>query len=376
MTTAWILLALSLALAAAAVALVVLIARLSRLDRLREETERLRADLGLRVEGLDRRSADLQGLLLQELSEARRVLGERLGTQEAVLRDQMASQSQAMQGQTGILQKHMEGTQATLSQVNEKMGMLHQASLRMVELGKEIDELQGLLKAPKARGELGELGLEMILGDMFPKERISYQHVFRDGKRVDAAVRLEGGLLPIDAKFPVEDFLRYVHAPEEERPRARREFLKNVKRKIEDISRLYVRPGEGTLPLALMYLPSEALYYEAFVARGPEEEDLWKAAFEKCVLPLSPGTMAAYLKTVAMGLRAVAVERNAREVLALLGSLDRDMGAFQRDFSTLGTHIGNASKGFDRAAQDLQKLAERLGKAREIGQPDEAADPP
>jgi DNA recombination protein RmuC len=376
MTSSWLLLALSLALAAAAFALVLLVVRLSRLDRLREETERLRAELGLRVENLDRRGVDLQGMFLQELSETRRAIGERLGTQEAVLRDQMASQSQAMQGQTGILQKHMEGTQTTLAQVNEKMGMLQQASLRMVELGREIDELQGLLKAPKARGELGELGLEMILEDMFPKERISYQHAFADGKRVDVAVRLEGGLLPIDAKFPVEDFLRYVNAPEEERPRARREFLRNVRKKIEDIARLYVRPGEGTLPLALMYLPSEALYYEAFVVRGPEEDDLWKAAFEKSVLPLSPGTMAAYLKTVAMGLRAVAVERNAREVLTLLGSLERDVTAFQRDFATLGTHVSNAAKGFDRAAQDLQKLADRLEKAREIGRSEEGSVSP
>ena len=350
--------------------------RLSRQSRALESSQRqaeaLRAELVARVEGLDRRGSDLQGSVQRQLTDTFRLLQERLAAQESALREQLGGQAQSLQGQTGILQKHMEGTQATLAQVTEKMGALSQTAQRMTELGRDIEELQRMLRSPKARGQLGELGLETMLGDMLPKERVTYQYAFSDGRKVDAAVRLDRGLLPVDAKFPMEDFQRYLDAPQEERPRARKALRDNLKKKVDDIAKLYIRPGEGTLPLALMYLPAESLYYEAFIIQEGEEEDLWQYAYRRSVLPMSPATLAAYIKTVAMGLKAAAVEQNARQVLDLLETLERDLKAFRESHDVLGKHLSNAHQTFDKNARSLQQFESHLERAKELGEKTES----
>lgn len=343
-------------------------AKLSSLGRTLEEARR-------QMEGLDRRNTDLQGVLSQQLAATHQILQERLSGQEHALREQLATQATSMQGQTGILQKHMEGTQATLSQVTEKMGALAQTAQRMAELGRDMEELQRLLKSPKARGQMGELGLETLLGDMLPRDRVIYQYGFSDGRKVDAMVRLDRGLLPIDAKFPLEDFQAVLDAQPEERPKARKALRDNLKKKIDDIAKLYIRPGEGTLSLALMYLPAESLYYESFVTREGGEEDLWDYAYRKSVLPLSPGTLSAYLKTVALGLKAAAVEQNARQVLELLSTLERDVKAYREVHEVLGKHINNAHVTFDKSQRALGQFEDHLERARELGTSEGPAEP-
>jgi DNA recombination protein RmuC len=330
--------------------------------------ESLRGEIAGRVDTLDRRSAELQGHMTQQLLSVQQLLQERLASQETALREQLAHQATSLQGQTGILQKAMEGTQTTLSQVTEKMGAIQQAAGLMSNLGRDMEELQRLLKSPKARGQMGELGLETLLGDMLPRDRVTYQYGFPDGRKVDAVVHLDKGLLPIDAKFPMEDFQRFVDAPQEERQAARKALLGNLKKKVDDIAKLYIRPGDGTLPLALMYLPAESLYYEAFIAREKDEDDLWDYAYRKSVLPLSPGTLSAYLKTVAMGLKAAAVEQNARQVLDLLTTLERDVRAFHESHEILGKHIANAHQSYDKNTRSLAQFEGHLERAKEWGE--------
>ncbi len=308
----------------------------------------MQADISARVESLARASSELQRILGDEMSRSRGLV------------------QQQLQGQSEILQKHMQGSQATLSALTEKMGAIQQASARMAELGKEMEELQALLKSPKPRGTMGEIGLEGLLNDMLPSESVLAQYAFSDGRKVDFAIKLGRAILPIDAKFPMEDFQRYAEAGDDEKPRARKAFHANLKKKIDDIAKLYVRPGEGTLPLALMYLPAESLYYEAFVAREREEDDLWEYAFSKSVLPLSPATLAAYLKTVAMGLRASAVEQNARQVMQLLQSLERSLGAFRDAHEVLGKHLNNAQQKYDETGRQLAAFENHLSRANDI----------
>jgi DNA recombination protein RmuC len=355
-----------------AAALLITAIRAGALSRSALEAQRaldaLRGEMSGRVDTLDRRSAELQGHMTQQLLSVQQLLQERLASQETALREQLAHQATSLQGQTGILQKAMEGTQTTLSQVTEKMGAIQQAAGLMSNLGRDMEELQRLLKSPKARGQMGELGLETLLGDMLPKDRVTYQYGFPDGRKVDAVVHLDKGLLPIDAKFPMEDFQRFVDAPQEDRLAARKALLGNLKKKVDDIAKLYIRPGDGTLPLALMYLPAESLYYEAFIAREKDEDDLWDYAYRKSVLPLSPGTLAAYLKTVALGLKAAAVEQNARQVLDLLTTLERDVRAFHESHEILGKHIANAHQAYDKNTRALTQLESHLERAKEWGE--------
>ncbi|MCI4398115.1 MAG: DNA recombination protein RmuC [Acidobacteria bacterium] len=308
----------------------------------------LQADIAARVDSLAHAHGDLQ-----------RLLGEQLSRSQGLVQQQL-------QGQSEILQKHMQGSQVTLSALTEKMGAIQQASVRMAELGKEMEELQSLLRSPKPRGTLGEIGLEGLLNDILPRENVLSQYAFKDGKKVDFAIKLDRGLLPIDAKFPVEDFQRYVEAQEEEKPKARKAFHANLKKKIDEIAKLYVRPDEGTLPLALMYLPAESLYYEAFVARERGEEDLWEYSFSKSVLPLSPATLAAYLKTVAMGLKAAAVEQSARQVMQLLQSLERNLAAFRESHEVLGKHLNNAQQKYEETARHLGSFENNLARAKDF----------
>jgi len=367
-------LSLSIAAALLGVALLVLALAYARLaSRAKDDTsarllEGMRGELNARVEGLAARQGELQGALNQQLSATQSLLDQRLEAQGTALRDQLGRQSASLQGQNELLQKHLAGNQTTLSALTERMGMIQQASARMAELGREMEELQTLLKAPKTRGNLGELGLETLLNDLLPRDRVVYQYAFADGKKVDAVIRLDKGLLPVDAKFPMEDFQRLAEASDEERPRARKAFHANLKKKIDEIAKLYVRPGEGTLPLALMYLPAESLYYEAFVAREKDEEDLWTYAFAKSVLPLSPGTLSAYLKTVSMGLRAAAVEQNARQVLELLHTLERDLKAFRESHETLGKHLNNAGQKYEETGRQLAAFEGHLARARDLGE--------
>lgn len=354
------------------VALVYALLRLARSGASEGEAARLleglRGELQTRSEALERRNLELQTLLSQQLSASQQLLQDRLVSQESALREQLVHQAASMQGQTGILQRHMEGTQATLAQVTEKVGMVAQTSARMAELGREMEDLQRLLRSPKARGILGEVGLESLLSDMLPRDRVTYQYGFSDGEKVDAMVRLDRGLLPIDAKFPLEDFLRYIDAPPESLVKARKAFRDNVRKKVDSVASKYIRPGEGTLPLALVYFPAESIYYEAFVVREKDEEDLWQYAYGRSVLPLSPGTLAAYVKTVALGLKAAVVEQNAREVLQLLATLERDLAAFRDSYDTLGRHIGNAHQKYDENARLLQRFQDHLERAKELGQ--------
>ncbi len=343
------------------------VAARARPDEASRAVQLLQADLAARVDGLARTQAELQRLLNEQLSRSQGLLQQQLQGLSTALRDQLGQQTSSLQGQNALLQRHMEGGQQPLSALAEKMGAVQQASARMAELGREMEELQALLKSPKARGTLGEVGLEALLCDLLPRDRVLPQYAFSDGRKVDYAVRLERGLLPIDAKFPVEDFERYLGADEEERPKMRRALQANLKKKVDEIARLYVRPGEGTLPLALLYLPAESLYYEAFVARERDEEDLWQYAFSKSVLPLSPATLSAYLKTVALGLRAVAVEQNARLVLDLLHTLERDLAAFRESYETLGRHLNNAHQTYDRNARSLEAFENHLARAKDLG---------
>ena len=375
MTSAVAVLAIAALVVALAAALGVLLWRVSRISEENQASGRflegLRGELAGRIESLEKRNAELQGLLNQQLGTTQKLLQDQLAGLDSALRQQLSQQSSSLQGQTGILQRHMEGTQATLAQVTEKMGMVAQTTARMAELGRDMEELQRLLKSPKARGQLGELGLETLLSDMLPRDRVVYQYGFADGNKVDAMILLDRGLLPIDAKFPLEDFQRYLDAPQEERARARKTLRDNLKKKIDSVAQKYVRPGEGTLSLALMYLPAESLYYECFIARDRDEDDLWAYAYARSVLPMSPGTLAAYIKTVALGLKAAAVEQNARQVLELLATLERDLKAFRESYDVLGRHLGNAHQKYDENARALQKFEDHLDRAKELKSSDE-----
>ncbi|MGD8620654.1 MAG: DNA recombination protein RmuC, partial [Anaerolineales bacterium] len=163
--------------------------------------------------------------------------------------------------------QYQRGTSESFVQIQQNLGQLREAGRHMEQVGKEIAGLSDLLRAPKLRGGIGELFLGDLLAQMLSPEQYQLQYAFQSGERVDAVVKLAAGMVPVDSKFPLESFQRLLkEQDDEQRARERRDFIKTVRKHIDDIAAKYIRPDEGTFDFALMYIPAENVYYETIIA--------------------------------------------------------------------------------------------------------------
>jgi len=263
-----------------------------------------------------------------------------------------------------IVGEKIEGSVGVFGDVRERLGELTKRAQDIEEVGKNISTLQELLRAPKFRGGFGELLLERLLADILPQDSFSLQHRFRNGEVVDAVVRIGGNLVPIDSKFPIEDFQRIIKAEsEEEQKTLRRQFLRNIKKHIDDVTK-YILPDENTFDFALMYIPAENIYYETII-RGTEQSDLYAYSLEKKVVPVSPNSFYAYLQVIVQGLKGLHFEKAAGEILSYVSRLQNDLSDFQHDYETLGGHISHAANKYDEAGRKLARFGDKLQLAGE-----------
>ncbi|HHH82852.1 MAG TPA: DNA recombination protein RmuC, partial [Chloroflexi bacterium] len=231
--------------------------------------------------------------------------------------------------------EQQRSTTESFAQIQQGLGQLSEASRHMEQVGKEIASLGDLLRAPKLRGGIGELFLGDLLAQMLSPEHYELQYTFRSGERVDAVVRLAAGMVPVDSKFPLESFQRMISLEDEAaRAQARKEFLRVVKKHIDAIADKYIRPDEGTFDFALMYIPAENVYYETILREEElgEEKGLLEHALQKHVIPVSPNSFYAYLQAIALGLRGMQIEQQAKEILGYLGRLEGDFRRLQQTF--------------------------------------------
>lgn len=276
----------------------------------------------------------------------------------------VASQvSQQLGNGMGLLQKASQHFSERVQEVQARLAQLDEANKRILEVGRSIASLQEILRAPKIRGGLGEFLLGDLLTQIMPAEYFTLQHTFKSGERVDAVIRLSQGLVPVDAKFPLENFQKSLMAQEEG---ARKSFLKlfasDVKKHVEAIAGKYILPNEGTCDFALMYIPAENVYYEAFIKDEVlgEGKSLREHTFEKHVIPVSPNSFYAYLHTILLGLRGLKVEESAREIINHLAGLRGQLARFQEEFRKLGRHLEQSRGSFDSAERQLEKFSDRL----------------
>ena len=336
-----------------AIGIVVAGALLALLLRVRDadaRNERLVAELsGVRAssESVDRRFEEL-----------RRAVSDRVG----------AVESRLVEGQ-----KTVADTLAnTLGDVREKMGMLFESSQRVERLAGDMTRLEDLLKPPKIRGNLGETFLEQALREVLPSGVWEMRHAFSDGTVVDAVVHVGGRLVPIDSKFPLENFRRAREASDEaERRRARRDFAGDVRRHVEAIRTKYVRPFDGTFDFALMYVPAEAVYCE--IVSDEEAPSLSEYAAERRVILVSPSLLYVYLATVAIGLRGMELEKSAHEILGRLAELEKQWEKVEAPFEILGTHLRNSQTKYEETERALGRFGERLAALAE-SEPQESVD--
>jgi DNA recombination protein RmuC len=244
---------------------------------------------------------------------------------------------------------------AVFGSVQEGIGKVTEATNQILALGQDIASLQDILRAPKPRGGLGEIMLGNLLAQVLPRERYRLQHAFDDGTRVDAAIFLTDHVVPIDAKFPLENFQRMLDAGDDrERASARKTFIRDVRKRVDETAK-YIRPDAGTFEFAMMYIPAENVYYEVLNAK-----DLFEYALEQHVIPVSPNSFFAYLNVVVFGLRGLEIEEKARLLLGQLSRLRKDFGDIHDAFGTLGTHIAHAQGKYNELDVKLGRFGERL----------------
>jgi DNA recombination protein RmuC len=253
-----------------------------------------------------------------------------------------------------------EATRA-VTEVHGQLGALGESTRRMEQLGRDIAGLEQILRAPKIRGGFGETLLERLLAEILPTENYRLQHGFRSGDKVDAAVVVANRLVPVDSKFPLENFRRMLEEPDEERRRqVRRAFLRDVRGRVDEIARKYIVPDENTFDFALMYIPAENVYYEVILREESGEDSLLGYSLSRRVVPVSPNSFYAYLQVILLGLRGLRIEQNAREILGILGRLQADATRVREHFDTLGRHITNAKNKYDEAATSLARLEGKI----------------
>ena len=257
------------------------------------------------------------------------------------------------------LAEHLGKSGSLLREVGEKLGRLHETSLKIEKIAGEVTRLEDLLKPPKLRGTLGEMFLEQALAQALPPGSYATQHPLGDGVIVDAAVFVQDRVVPIDSKFPLENYRRAREVEDEaEKKRARAQFGRDVRRHVDAIAEKYIRPASGTCDFALMYVPAEAVYAE--IAADGAETALADYAAGKRVIPVSPRLIYAYLATITLGLRGVELQENAREVHQNLADLARLWDRVGGPLEKLGAHLGNAQKQYDETAKAFDRFTTRL----------------
>jgi DNA recombination protein RmuC len=248
----------------------------------------------------------------------------------------------------------------TTSQIHERLGKVDEATAQMLERAKDLARLEQALRPPKARGGFGELLLENLLRDRIPRSAYQMQYGFKSGERVDAVISVEK-LVPVDAKFPLDNFERMVEAQDDgERQLYEKAFARDVKGHVDCIATKYIRPDEGTYDFALMYLPAEAIYYELVCGKTGA---LLQYAHDKRVFAVSPTTFVAYLQVIAFGLKGMQFEQNAQEVMTYCAELQKDFGRFKEEFDLVGTHLGRAHGKFADAEKRLDRFDAKLERA-------------
>jgi DNA recombination protein RmuC len=269
------------------------------------------------------------------------------------------------QSQTAV-RDEIKNSREMMERIQKQLGEVQMAGQQMSQTAQTLETILG---GAKSRGTLGEVTLERLLEDALPKERYKRQYRFSSGEAADAVIFLRDKMLAIDSKFPLDAFRRMgeqIHSqgagqtpaqPDE----ARRAFATAVKGHADSIAKKYILPNEGTLGIALMFVPSESVYYELLMTADAKSVPLDEYCRSKNVIAVSPNTLYAHLQVILMGLQGMQIEENAKRLHASLAGLQKQMDNFTDAFGKLGTHLKNAQQSYGEADKRFDKAQNTLG---------------
>ncbi|MBI2411136.1 MAG: DNA recombination protein RmuC [Candidatus Kerfeldbacteria bacterium] len=285
-----------------------------------------------------------------------------------MLRQQKQSKTGEQDQSLHMLNQNMTGMQERLDRVSQSLnerldnaariiGNVNKELGTMQEIGRNMQALQDFLKSPKLRGNIGEQVLQQMLNQYFPHGLYDMQYRFTNGQIVDAVLKTDDGFIPIDSKFPMENYQKMcIEETEDGKALYLREFVKDVKKHVNDIAKKYILPDEGTVDFAIMYIPSESVYYEII----RHDIDLNMHGIERKVLFVSPNSFYYFLRVIMMGMQGKRVAEATKEIIATIGGIQKDAQRFGESLNTLTTHITHAKSAVERVNSEYAKLEGKI----------------
>jgi len=312
------------------------------------------------------KQGDQSMLMLQnQLSQMTQNLDVKLAEVHKANQDQFGKTTGVMSSVTNQAQRMLSDihkqSQDAISAVTEKLTKLDETNKQVMGFAGQLQSLEDILKNPKHRGILGEYQLEMVLKNVLPPAAYSMQYKFKDGDIVDAAVFVKDKVIPIDSKFSLENYNRIVQEKDPGiREKLEKEFKLDLKKRIDETAK-YIKPKEGTMDFAFMFIPAEGIYYDLLInqvgAIKVNTRDLIEYAFrDKHVIIVSPTSFHAYLQTVLQGLRALQIEENAKEIRKNVEMLQKHIISYNDYLQKLGGHLGTTVGAYNNAYKEFKKI--------------------
>jgi DNA recombination protein RmuC len=302
---------------------------------------------------------DTQSMLLlqSQLAELTRAMDQKLGEGTKTMSEFMTTQSSQAQQLMSAITKQV-GDQ--LLEVIKGVTETKESTKQVFTIAEQLNNLEKVLKNQKQRGNLGEASLELILSNVLPPGQYLPQYKFKDGEIVDMVVKTGEGLIPIDAKFPLENYIRLSDATDEAQiEQYRKEFKSDVKKRIDETSK-YIRPEEGTMPFAFMYIPAEGIYYDLLnndVGAGVNSRDLIEYAYkQKNVIIVSPTTFLAYLQTVLFGNQRQKIQEAAKDIIKNVTELGKHLKSYEDSHNKLGKALSTAVGHFESSSKSFKQI--------------------
>lgn len=302
-------------------------------------------------------------LLLQQMNEVNRNIQESGKNTAQITTDQFERSQRLIQDINKQMTEQLMSVTKGVTQVSE-------STKQVFTLTEQLSNLEKVLKNQKQRGNWGEAALELVLQNSLDPTTYSLQHSFKNGETVDAIIKTKEGIIPVDAKFSMDNYNRLVNEDnEEKKTELERDFKNDLKRRIDETAK-YIRPNEGTLPFAFMFIPAEGIYYDLLVneigAVKVNTRSLIDYAYnEKKVIIVSPTTFSAYLQSVLYGFKAFKIEESAMQIKKYVNQLGRHLKAYEdyhnrlgKNLSTTINHYNASSKEFKKIDKDVMRITE------------------
>lgn len=303
-------------------------------------------------------------LLQQQLERMRQTMDSRLGESTKYMQENARAQFRESRE---LIQEINKEVNEQLRSVVKGVSEVSESSKQVFTVAEQLQNLEKVLKHQKQRGNLGEASLQLALENMLPASAFKLQYQFDGGDIVDAAVITKDGLIPVDAKFSLDNYRRLVdETNDENRIELEKEFKNDLKRRIDETAK-YIRPKDGTLPFAFMYIPAEAIYYDLLVNEvgsvKVNTRSLIDYAYkDKNVIIVSPTTFAAYLQSVLYGFRAFKIEESAKQIGKHVEALSRHLAAYDEYFKKVGNSLGTTVNHYNAAQRELGKIDKDVAK--------------